>query len=134
MTADILAFLRERLDEDEQSARACQAEVGATRAGEPYPDGSGTAEVDDFPSYPWGLQKHELAHIARHDPARVLREVEGKRALLGQYEAVCAEVRDPKSADHRTSARSRQFQLEQALPLLALPYSDHADYRQEWAP
>lgn len=63
-----------------------------------------------------------------------LAEVEAKQRILAQYEAVCDEVRHPVSAEHRTNARARQHQLDQVLPLLALPYAEHADYRNEWRP
>jgi hypothetical protein len=76
----------------------------------------------------------EAEHMARHDPARVLRDVEAKRRLLAQYQAVCDEVRSPKSAEHRMNARARQFALDEVLVTLALPFSDHTDYNPSWSP
>lgn len=132
---DLIAFITARLDVDEHAARQT-AQLG---------DGTGEWQVSGggLATGPWQLLSRysaegqlsswHLDHIARHDPARVLRDVEAKRALLAQYDAVLGEVRAPKSAEHYANARARQFQLEQALPLLALPYSDHPDWREEWA-
>jgi len=74
------------------------------------------------------------AHIIRHDPARVLREVEAKRAVLAQYESAREQVRHPVSAENRAAARVAQGELEDVLRLLAAVYADHPDYREEWRP
>lgn len=60
------------------------------------------------------------AHIIRHDPARVLREVEAKRKVVDRY----AWLRE-----HGDTGDARWV-----LPLLAAVYADHPDYRPEWAP
>lgn len=52
-------------------------------------------------------------HVARHDPARVLAECRAKRRLVEELGA---------------------FRRGAALRLLAMPYADHPDYRQEWKP
>lgn len=54
-------------------------------------------------------------HIARHDPARVLREVEAKRRILALHE----ELNEPH--------------LYEAVQHLAAVWSDHPGYRPEWA-
>lgn len=83
MTVDLVSWLKDALDEDERAAEACINEVGAHRVGEMYSDGSGTADYDAFPSYPWGSDDAELAYMAGPGhPARVLAEVAAKRALL----------------------------------------------------
>ncbi|MFE1321615.1 DUF6221 family protein [Kitasatospora phosalacinea] len=78
----------------------------------------------------WGAR-----HIARHDPARVLAEVNAKRRILDE---LLDEIDE----------RDRTYQVEywdhfmgpyrpltdQLLRLLALPYATHPDYRPEWAP
>jgi hypothetical protein len=80
---DLVGWLCERLDEDERLAQAAIDEIGGYRAGEMYPDGSGDADYDAFPSYPWGSDARELAFMAGPaQPARVLREVAAKRAIL----------------------------------------------------
>lgn len=70
------------------------------------------------------LRTADGAHIVRHDPARVLREVEAKRRLL----AACAEYDDCPAG---MSGSGLAYHVEE---LLALPYADHPDYRDEWRP
>lgn len=66
------------------------------------------------------------AHIARHDPARVLVEVEATRELL-RVAAAAADFAP-------TFTTGVAAKLEDVLRLFALPYTDHPDYRPEWAP
>lgn len=63
------------------------------------------------------------AHIARHDPARVLVECEAKRRIVGRHDVVdaaggCAFCGEPAPCEH--------------LRILASVYADHLDYRAEW--
>ncbi|MFG2722699.1 DUF6221 family protein [Streptomyces sp. NPDC048416] len=72
----------------------------------------------------------ELAeHIGRHDPARVLAEIEAKRQLLDRYEAMESGVLVMIGVESILSEYRRVL-----LPSLALPYADHPDYREEWRP
>lgn len=83
-------------------------------------------------------QRTDAEHIARHDPARVLREVEAKRRLIGQilqYESTidsewCCHGADEIGAG--TCPETRVGEIE-ALRLLALPYADRDGYCEEWA-
>lgn len=176
MTADIVAFLRERLDEDEQVARkaaslcGCHPPALSWRFGDETTDGRILIEDDphrETDASPSRLHKRwngsyanlfTAQHIARHDPARVLREVEAKRAILGRHQHHrFTEPLDANSKfeeDHRAAfdeppryvgcvACSYDYRYEEVYPswwcehvrLLAAPYSDHPDYRQEeWAP
>jgi hypothetical protein len=59
------------------------------------------------------------AHVARHDPARVLAECEAKRRIVDSEGS-------PYVEGHVPATRTLRF--------LALPYADHPDYRQEWKP
>jgi hypothetical protein len=64
------------------------------------------------------------AHVARGAPARVLREVAAKRAHLTAYEGAingCLEW-------------GITTMLENILYSDAAVWSDHPDYKQEWAP
>lgn len=140
MTDDLIAFLRRMLDEDQRIAQACLDSVGSLRAGDAYPDGSGTADRDDYPSYPWGVQEADLAHIARHDPARVLREVAAKRTML--------RIHAPQSSTFSVPVARTPFclicQEFDGTPLAPYPcdtiraiaavYAEHPDYREEWKP
>ncbi len=62
-------------------------------------------------------------HIARHDPARVLREVEATRALIAAIEHP-----DPNQGPEYG------YGLRLALMFRAAVYSDHPDYDQSWKP
>lgn len=111
--ADLIEFLRARFAEDERVARAagwhvwCLGEgVGVVLA---RSNGRFVAER---------CREYDATHIARHDPARVLREVEAKGRIVDYIEVVMSHGRH----DH------------ELLGALALPYSDHADYREEWRP
>ena len=137
---ELLAFVRARLDEDEAAASA----------------------ASDGPWTPWrtsrlhgtGQLRHVVAlpgqkpgahaaiataswmdseHIARHDPARVLRQVAAGRGLL----------RELSVAEHtlRTAGRGTPphdimtgavNSLRNAARHLATTYAGHPDYRDEW--
>ncbi|MGY1802416.1 DUF6221 family protein [Blastococcus sp. SYSU D00922] len=78
-------------------------------------------------------------HVSRHDPARVLAECNAKRRLV----LACRDVRPdraflgarPEGLADFPLAPADQHQLAAlTLALLALPYADHPEYRQEWRP
>ena len=80
----------------------------------------------------------EFEHAARHDPARVLREVDAKRQLLKAHAASAFGTWVGDDSD-KTPACRRCGDLTTAFPchtvkLLALPYADCPDYREEWRP
>lgn len=149
MTADLVAFLRERLEEDERIAsRATKGpwrynirkqwhspEDLPTRSNGEEFIAAGSREVpicvattgpaDDPQSIADAL------HGARHDPARALRQVERDRKLLQRALSgiTCSQAHpgmDVYCSDGHYD--------EKLLRLLALPYSDHPDYREEWRP
>lgn len=128
---DLLAFLRARLDEDE--AQASVATRGPWRA-EDRPVFSGfyrvvTRDYDDEDQGDvvvsgddvGGARRNDAQHIARYDPARVLREVEAKRELINWILRWPLRPAPPSSVDG-------------LLERLALPYADHEGYREEWKP
>jgi len=112
---DLVAWLRARLDEDEAVARA--ATPGKWSMGR-----LDEHEIGDA----WMLKLDDKRHIARHDPARVLREVAAKRAIVDAYEHLM------RTAGIEPSAHFRMLGLEQAVEHLASVYADHAEYREEW--
>jgi len=80
-------------------------------------------------------------HVVRWDPAHVLAECEIKRRIaaehpkydgygLGAYCQVCA----PCDADGNPDVYDDTHWPCPTLRLLALPYADHPDYREEWRP
>lgn len=127
---DLVQFLRARLDEDEQTARA----AGGTWWAPPDLPGqvhdSGGVNIEaKLPSF--------AAHIARHDPARVLAEVDAKRQIIDWHERQC--TCDPCTADGNELPNTGRPDGGYGddcptLRLLALPYADHPDYREEWRP
>lgn len=137
---DLIAWLRARLDEDERVALAATAgpwrydptkhhrEPGTVRFSEGVFAGfigtdatciATTGETDDAQSM------LDAEHIARWDPARVLAEVEAKRALLQE----CA---------HELARSAPRSNLNDfactVLRSLGKPYAQHPDYRPEWRP
>jgi hypothetical protein len=78
-------------------------------------------------------------HAARHDPARILAECAAKRRLV----LACRDIRPdlrflgarPRGLADFPLSPSDQHQLAAVtLAVLALPYADHSEYRQEWRP
>ncbi|SFK73679.1 DUF6221 family protein [Streptomyces pini] len=62
-----------------------------------------------------------LEHAARHDPARVLREVKAKRGILARVQ-------------NHAALMGWDEMHRDVLRLLVLPYADHPDRRPEWRP
>ena len=78
------------------------------------------------------LEREDREHIARHDPARVLRECEAKRRIVDTVERMILDAEDP---DTEMSARERMMTGSSArsiLTSLASAHSDHPDFREEW--
>jgi hypothetical protein len=65
------------------------------------------------------------AHIARHDPARVLAECAAKRAIAGLHK-----VGADQCDEHNAMFESIPCPTIRAL---AAVYKDHPDYQQDWA-
>lgn len=128
----LIRFVTERLDGDQRIAEACQVEVGTVRKGEMYADGSGVADRDDFPSYPWGSGAAELAFIEHNNPARALRDVTSKRRILTEVVARIDEL--DRQAEHEFGSGRRETTGESdlLLKLLAAPYASHPGWREGW--
>lgn len=115
MSDDLVAFLRARLDEDEAAAKLAAREGGTWTQDDPQRYPGSISSLGGQVVYAEGApDENQAPHIARHDPARVLREVEAKRAILDEYLAAPGWPQD--------------------VVLLAAVYSDHPDYRDEWKP
>jgi hypothetical protein len=109
---DLVQWLRDRLDEDEQATRAAALTEGLTGSLVDFLKHE-SMQVDVAPSE---------AHYARHTPARVLREIDAKRKRL-------AALAEAIAAGHDSSDLASEL-----LPLEALPYVDRPGYREEWRP
>ncbi|MEU2788994.1 DUF6221 family protein [Streptomyces sp. NPDC007100] len=140
MTEHLVQFLRDRLDEDEAVARAASpgpwTQVGIGDYGWAVsfnrPDYAGVETEDDDQG------RADADHIARHDPARVLAEVEAKRRLLvvhaksSSYDG-CATCDAGNDSCGCLGGAHWEYPCD-TMKLLALPYADHPDYHEEWRP
>lgn len=120
---DLVRWLGEQLDEDKRIARGC-----ARMEWWEHP----TNWVSAAPMHRVALVVHDgdRGHIVRHDPARVLREIEAARKLLAQY----AEVAYNDTNDAYEYADGWANALGLAVRLRASAYADRPGYREEWAP
>ena len=140
----ITEFLLARIAEDEYDAKAFINDLGQAKHWRADDVGGRVRQVE---SPVFGLDdliattntRMEAAHIARHDPARVLRECAAKRRMVDFIfrEAVsvdgewgdshdAAEIRAGKCSDQGGKM------AEQGLAILAAAYADHPDYLPEW--
>ncbi|HEY9413627.1 MAG TPA: DUF6221 family protein [Pseudonocardia sp.] len=131
---DLATFLLARLAEDEQAALTatyCQEDAHEDVVNWHLDNEVQPAEIvgSDGLGIIQARTQHPgvLAHIARHDPARVLAEVEAKRRIVDAF------VRyDEESSDPCESCWAQG--LGEALRLLALPYADHPECHPSWLP
>ncbi|MGQ5606186.1 DUF6221 family protein [Streptomyces sp. EKS3.2] len=136
---DLVQWLRAQLDEDEGPARAASAGPWSTRwRGQEY---ELVAPTRAYPIAEWTyaiatvepeVSAHraecdtaDADHIVRHDPARVLREIDAARVLLAQYEGLKSGLPDDMSG---------VFALETAIRAKAAVYADRPGYREAWRP
>ena len=134
----ITDFLLARIAEDEAAARGC-LEYGEGRWRWIDPLGKvKQALVDErdvtvLPSA-WGDVYPSVSvadHIARHDPARTLRECEAKRRIVERHEII--EYRSLEWYSLTDMKIGEYIEREETLRILASVYSDHPDYSDEWA-
>lgn len=139
MSDDLIAFLRARLDEAEAGAHAS----GPARVGwATYRDadggmfytspvaelGEGWSKTTDPQEREWvtgGQETHPTSVHVVYDPADVLADVDAKRGILDEAGRYSPEL------EHGDNG---EWAFDIVLRLLALPYSDHPDYREEWRP
>lgn len=110
----LVEFLTARLDEREQEARIRLADT---------------------------ISQYGMSEL---DPDRLLAEVEAKRRIVNEHyvfqDAVqaCRQCSDKRAEDDPLVRADRWVTLVpgpcSTVRLLALPYADHADYRDEWRP
>ncbi len=72
-------------------------------------------------------------HIVRHDPARVLRDVEAKRRILDGHKAGRYGGCVTCHPDSCGCVGGGSYPCD-TVRLLALPYTEHPEYREEWCP
>lgn len=132
-------FIRARLDEDQAAANGAREDWGAEwqACGTWWLEGVQHYTVSDIARGELGhvayAYEENVTHIARHDPARVLRQVAMLRAILHLH-------RSEETADKPPFLVCRHDQVAQMTGLypcltvqhIAAMWSDHPDYRQEW--
>jgi hypothetical protein len=117
----IVEFLEARLAEDELIAHAAVDVSPDWQAHYDFrdvkdTDGHFVVQADSL-----SPTLEQAAHIARHDPARVLRECEAKRAIIAEF------LRRDAVGD--LPGRSA---AEDILKAIASAYSGHEDYDPAW--
>ena len=115
---ELVQWLGEQIDEDERIAK----EAGGRRGQWKLATGLDDAESGDAS---W-LRPPYLKHVERHDPARVLAEIDAKRDLL----VFAKGIHD----HHETFTTGVYARLEKTLRLYALAYKNRPGYRDEWRP
>ncbi len=133
---ELVAFLEERLDDDEYGAKAARSEAWMVEQDAAATPGQVPAEsrvvigADGESGIARVNGRDRALHIARHDPARVLHEIEAKRRILQEVTRV--EPDAPPGTVGRPEGAN--VTMVAVLEMLALPYADHGDYRAEWRP
>lgn len=159
---DIVAFLTARLDEDQAAAEAAIPKewkgrrdiylVGGAHRDQMRKDWVNATLANGFSEYV--SDEATTAQVARHDPARVLREVGAKRRILARHGAeqwpqgfppsvyeLPDEYVGPLIAYCDTCSTTSTEGLDNfyapwpcdTVKDLAAPHADHADYEQSWS-
>jgi hypothetical protein len=108
-------WLRVQLDEDDRVARAAERYWHGVRIE------SATAAEED--------------HARRHEPARVLAEVEAKRRILATVVPDATGLDMQVDGEFRVGPRddlAEPYLGDVLMRLLALPYADRPGFRAEW--
>jgi hypothetical protein len=151
---DLVQFLRARLDEDEQAALAWPEDqrkwetCGARQV--TYDSGVGeqvtAIGVGGGGSLGWEriTVKRDVdglaPHIARHDPARILADIEDKRELIKRGDTLFCEcdfaTSPPTNPDDRSQQIPHHYDCTayRIAQVLAVAYASHPGYGKEWQP
>lgn len=151
--SDLTDFLLARIAEDEAVARAASpspwqyGDVASVAGGSLYDKTRmiGDLHYEHLGNHDGSIVRHLLsdeadangAHIARHDPARVLAECEAKRRIVEEHALVridrpdlhpdaCAACGCHETYPTRWPCRTLRY--------IATAYADHPSYREEWRP
>lgn len=112
MTGELTDFLTARLDDDEAAALA----------------GIETRTRWRAPTSRTAL--HVVVKVGAWPAARVLAEVEAKRRIVDALDSL-SDMGVDSTSDYAQGATAA---WREALRLIAFPYADHPDYREEWRP
>ncbi|MCX5537700.1 DUF6221 family protein [Streptomyces sp. NBC_00006] len=149
MTDDLVQWLGEQLDEDERVAWAATPGPWQNApTARHHATASGRSEEAVFASPPElgatvvattgeAVERRHLAdaeHIAAHDPARVLREIDAKRRIIEQHLSL-SDRGEMALVCSTCDVRGEQYAYPcPTLRLLALPYEDRPGYQEVWRP
>ncbi|MFB7555913.1 DUF6221 family protein [Streptomyces brevispora] len=122
----LVAFVRARLDEEEEVARAAGGEGWRCPAEVPGEIHDRTGAIA-FSLRTLGYNHH----IARQDPARTLQRIETSRVLLDEYAEVAELDTDRPDRDF---ASGRAFGLGFVVRQMAAEQAGHPDYQVKWLP
>jgi len=128
---DLRDFIAARLDEDEAAARVA-TEGPWSFVG--YDDSGWAVVANDEHEIVSRSGSDDATHTALHDPARVLREVAAKRAILEYHATTLHEATPLRRQSMSDEQFARVLDAERTLGWLAAVYSDHPDYNPEWGP
>lgn len=145
--SDLIAWLRGCLDDEERVARAASTENGPTWyvGGERDVLADNPSDTPYVACGPWGggIDAATADHIARHDPARVLAEVDAKRRILDEHGAsggTCRTCCGEPDREVRWDGEEEAVEWARAdkpwpcptVRLLAQPYAGRDGWREEW--
>ena len=135
---DLKTFLLARIAEDEAVARAAVDKDGRWHVDRSHPLYESVVQGDIHIYDEGGHTAEQAAHIARHDPARVLAECAAKRAIVDRHRRdpdvqrmiygdiyPCTECGDADDSPMEWPCPT--------MRILAAVYADHPDYQSEWA-
>lgn len=149
----ITDFLNARLAEDEEVARAAAesklmhnaAPWPAVKASDTWVADHGMIYSDPAEGEEWGHMLYDnegaealsmpaeaAAHIARHDPARVLVECAAKRAIVELANKATQAEKESDDHEWQGTVESGPYTGDSILYALAAIYADHEEYRDEW--
>ncbi|MCD0446379.1 DUF6221 family protein [Glycomyces sp. A-F 0318] len=134
---DLIAFLRDRLDEDEKLATEAADEGVGVILGRIWaaaldakemmqePDGTEERYLDQ--------QRQQISQaqkmLALGEPRRALRDIDAKRKLLDRFRRAVILRSHPGG---KKVGNKHHAALGPVLEVLATVYSDHPDYREKW--
>jgi hypothetical protein len=120
-TSALRAFIEARLAEEQERAERGQWTAQFLSQGGRKDPGSRNA-------YARAIERE-----GGYSPARVLREVAAKRAILAARLDAEQEFDRIDDYEHQTACAITMGTLDDVLPLLASVWSDHPDYLTSWS-
>lgn len=129
MTDDLVAWLTAQLDADEAAALLCPPWPWRLNAEHDTVLADDDIEVAEVFALSNNQLRNTAAHIALHNPARVLRGIAAKRALITEWQD-----RSKNLGAYPTMDVGIADGLELAIRHLAAVYAGRDGWKEEWAP